>query len=83
MLKSDEPLKETTERISKRTGIKGKLLQQIKFALVSRAPYGKPRYIEDEDIIVDLIHDGDDMLGLDHVNKARNFWGRAEGMFIR
>ena len=59
MLKSGEPLKETRERISKRTGIKGKLLQQIKFALVSRAPYGK------------------------HVNKARNFWGRAEGMFIR
>ena len=83
MLKTGEPLKETKERISKRTGIKGKLLQQIKFALVSRAPYSKPRYIEDEDIVVDLIQDGEEMLGLDHVNKARNFWGRAEGMFIR
>jgi ubiquitin carboxyl-terminal hydrolase 7 len=83
MLKPGEPLKETKERISKRTGIKGKLLQQIKFALVTRAPYGKPRYIGDDDIIVDLIQDGEEMLGLDHVNKARNFWNRAEGMFIR
>jgi ubiquitin carboxyl-terminal hydrolase 7 len=83
MLKPDEPLKETKERISKRTGIKGKLLQQIKFALVSRALYAKPRYLEDDDVIFDLLQDGDEMLGLDHVNKARNFWGRAEGMFIR
>ncbi|KAI1615479.1 ubiquitin thiolesterase [Exophiala viscosa] len=83
MLKPGETLKETKERISKRTGIKGKLLQQIKFALVSRALYAKPKYLEDDDVIVDLIQDGDEMLGLDHVNKARNFWGRAEGMFIR
>lgn len=83
LLKPGEPLKETKERISKRTGIKGKLLQQIKFALVGRAVYAKPRYLEDDDVIVDLIQDGDEMLGLDHVNKARNFWGKAEGMFIR
>lgn len=83
MLKPGEPLKDTKERISKRTGIKGKLLQQIKFALVSRTLYAKPQYLEDTDVVVDLIQDGDEMLGLDHVNKARNFWGRAEGMFIR
>jgi ubiquitin carboxyl-terminal hydrolase 7 len=83
MLKPGEPLKETRERIGKRTGIRGKLLQQIKFALVPRALYAKPRYLEDDDVIVDLIQDGDEMLGLDHVNKAKNFWGRAEGMFIR
>ena len=83
MIKPDEPLTETKERISKRTGIKGKLLQQIKFALVSRALYAKPRYLEEDDVIFDLLQDGDEMLGLDHVNKARNFWGRAEGMFIR
>lgn len=83
MLKPGEPLKDTKARISKRTGIKGKLLQQIKFALISRTLYAKPKYLEDDDVIVDLIQDGDEMLGLDHVNKARNFWGRAEGMFIR
>lgn len=83
MLKPREPLKEMRERISKRTGIKGKLLQNVKFALVSRAVYAKTRYLEEEDVVFDLMQDGDEMLGLDHVNKARNFWGRAEGMFIR
>ncbi|KIV92154.1 hypothetical protein PV10_06615 [Exophiala mesophila] len=83
MLQPGEALKDTKERISKRTGIKGKLLQNIKFALVTRSAYARPRYLEDDDVIVDLIQDGDEMLGLDHVNKARNFWGKAEGMFIR
>lgn len=82
-LKAGEEFKDTRERISKRTGIKGKLLQQIKFALISRGVYTKPKYLEDEDIVFDLVQDGEEMLGLDHVNKARNFWGRAEGMFIR
>lgn len=83
IVKPGEQLKDTKERISKRTGIKGKLLQQIKFAVVPRGSYVKPRYIEDEEVLLDLLTDGEDGLGLDHVNKARNFWGRAEGMFIK
>jgi ubiquitin carboxyl-terminal hydrolase 7 len=47
VLKPGELFKETTERLSKRTGIKGKLLEKIKFAIVSRNLYAKPRYLED------------------------------------
>lgn len=82
IVKPGEVFKDTKERISKRTGIKGKLLQQIKFAIVPRGTYAKPRYVEDEEVLLDSLQD-DDSLGLDHVNKTRNFWGRAEGMFIK
>jgi ubiquitin carboxyl-terminal hydrolase 7 len=47
VLKPSEPFKETRERLSKRTCIKGKLLEKIKFAIVSRSLYTKPRYLED------------------------------------
>jgi ubiquitin carboxyl-terminal hydrolase 7 len=83
LLKPDETVKDMRERISKRTGIKGKLLQQIKFAIVPRGLYAKPRYLEDADVVTELTPEGDEMLGLDHVNKSRSLWGRAEGMFIR
>jgi ubiquitin carboxyl-terminal hydrolase 7 len=84
VLKPGEVFKDTKQRISKRTGIKGKLLEQIKFALCSRGLYAKPRYLEDEDVILDLIGESDEWsLGLDHVNKNRGFWGRTENMFIK
>ena len=83
VVKPGEKFFDTRERLSKRTGVKGKLLQQIKFAVVPRGTYSKPRYLEDEDILADFISgEGDESLGLDHVNKPRNFWGKAEGMFI-
>lgn len=82
VVKPEEVFKDTKERLSKRTGIKGKLLQQVKFAIVPRGTYAKPRYIEDDEVLLDALQD-DDSLGLDHVNKTRNFWGRAEGMFIK
>lgn len=47
MLKEGEAFKDTRERLSKRTGIKGKQLEKIKFALVSRVMYSKPRYLQD------------------------------------
>lgn len=47
VLKPGEMFKDTRERLSKRTGIKGKLLEKIKFAIVSRSLYAKPRYLED------------------------------------
>lgn len=85
VLKPDEQTKDMRERISKRTGIKGKLLQNLKFAVIPRGLYAKPRYLEDDDVVTELIGDGsgEEMLGLDHVNKNRGLWGRAEGMFIR
>lgn len=47
VLKPGEIFKETRERLSKRTGIKGKLLEKVKFAIISRSLYTKPRYLED------------------------------------
>lgn len=60
--------------------------------------YSNPRYLEDgkfvpigvlarltflDDILSDIVSDSDDLLGLDHVNKSRNFWNRSESFFIR
>lgn len=47
LLKDGEPFKETKERISKRTGIKGKNFEKIKFALVTRSAFSRPQYLED------------------------------------
>lgn len=33
--------------MSKRTGLKGKSLEKIKFAVVSRSAYSKPEYLTD------------------------------------
>lgn len=41
----DEPFSETKKRLEKRTGIKGKAFEKIKFALVRR--YGKLTYLVD------------------------------------
>lgn len=42
-----EVFKQTKDRISKRTGIKGKPFEKIKFAVVPRASFSTPRYLED------------------------------------
>ncbi|KKK13712.1 ubiquitin hydrolase [Aspergillus rambellii] len=83
VMKSGEIFKETKERLSKRTGLKGKRFEKIKFAVVPRSLYSNPRYLEDDDILSDIIGDSDDLLGLDHLNKNRNFWNRSESFFIR
>lgn len=83
ILKPGEQFKDTRERIGKRTGIKGKQLEKIKFSIVSRSTYSKPRYLEDTDIVMDMLQDEEDLLGLDHVNKSRNFWNRGDSIFIR
>jgi hypothetical protein len=42
-----EPFNETKQRLSEFTKIKGKQLDKIKFALVSRPQYSRPEYIDD------------------------------------
>lgn len=43
-----EIFKETKERLSKRTGIKGKPFEKIKFAVVGRnTTFATPKYLED------------------------------------
>ncbi|KAL4939277.1 hypothetical protein BDV06DRAFT_199293 [Aspergillus oleicola] len=83
VMKPGEIFKETKERLSKRTGLKGKRFEKVKFAVVPRAIYSTPRYLEDDDILSDIIGDTDDLLGLDHPNKKQSFWNRSESFFIR
>lgn len=92
--------KDTKERLSKRTGIKGKLLEKVKFAVVSKSSFSRPEYLQDgklmfniqestttdslpDDILFDKLVSSEDLLGLDHVNKSRNLFNRADAMMIR
>lgn len=43
----DEKFSETRKRLEKRTGIRGKNFDKIKFAVVRRSSYAKPTYLED------------------------------------
>lgn len=48
IMKEGEIFKETKERLSKRTGIKGKLLEKIKFSVVRGGQsYSRPAYVEE------------------------------------
>ncbi|KAH7353142.1 hypothetical protein BKA66DRAFT_277895 [Pyrenochaeta sp. MPI-SDFR-AT-0127] len=83
-LKEGEPFSETKQRLSDFTKIKGKQLDKIKFALVGRPQYSKPEYIDDEDVLWEIVSGRDDIaLGLDHTNKSRSFWGKTDSIFIR
>ncbi|KAJ5665218.1 Ubiquitin carboxyl-terminal hydrolase 21 [Penicillium maclennaniae] len=75
VVKPGEIFKKTKERLSKRTGIKGKPFEKIKFAVIPRASFSSPKYIEDDDILSDIAGP-EDYLGLDHASKSRGFWGR-------
>lgn len=82
IVKDGEVFAETKERISKRTGIKGKQLEKVKFAVVSRSSFLKPEYLADDDVLSDKLVSGEDQLGLDHANKNRNII-RNDAMMIR
>ncbi|KAF1918723.1 hypothetical protein BDU57DRAFT_511450 [Ampelomyces quisqualis] len=82
MLKEGEPFSETRQRLSDFTKIKGKQLDKIKFAIV--APNAKPEYIEDDDVLTDVLSGKDNVaLGLDHANKTRSFWSKSDSIFIK
>ncbi|KAI1864897.1 hypothetical protein JX265_004097 [Neoarthrinium moseri] len=81
LLKEGEPFSETKKRLEKRTGIKGKAFEKIKFALVKR--YGKLTYLEDDQILFEEGGFDDDMsLGLDHVDRTRSTRNGQE-MFLK
>ncbi|KAF2467924.1 cysteine proteinase [Lindgomyces ingoldianus] len=83
-LKEGEPFSETKQRLSDFMKIKGKQFDKIKFAVVSKPHYSRPEYLEDDETLWDLMGARDDIaLGLDHVNKARSFWGKTDSIFIR
>ncbi|KAL8997736.1 MAG: hypothetical protein Q9169_003065 [Polycauliona sp. 2 TL-2023] len=83
VVKPDESFKDTKERLSKRTGIKGKQFEKLKFAVVQRSPYSRPTYLNDDDNLSTVAVHADDQLGLDHVNRTRFFGGKGDSIFIR
>ncbi|KAF2403000.1 ubiquitin carboxyl-terminal hydrolase 21 [Trichodelitschia bisporula] len=83
LMKKGETFKETKERLSRRTGLKGKSFEKIRFAVIPRSNYQRPLYLEDDDILSEKLSPREDQLGLDHANKARSAWNRADSIFIR
>ncbi|KAL8985664.1 MAG: hypothetical protein Q9205_000678 [Flavoplaca limonia] len=83
VVKPGELFKDTKERLSKRTGIKGKQFEKLRFAVVQRSLYSRPTYLNDEDDLSTIAIHADDQLGLDHVNRTRLFAGKGDSIFIR
>ncbi|ATZ51944.1 Bcubp15 [Botrytis cinerea B05.10] len=79
----DEIFSDTKKRLEKRTGIKGKNLEKIKFAIVKRSSYTKPIYLNDDDTLWDMLGDDDDQLGLDHIDKIRNTRTGMGDLFLK
>ena len=83
LLRDGEVFKDTKERLSKRTGIKGKQLDKLKFAVIRGGQsYARPLYVDDEDVLSEKMAP-DDVLGLEHANKTRNPWAVHERLNIR
>ncbi|KXT16123.1 hypothetical protein AC579_5072 [Pseudocercospora musae] len=83
LMKDGEVFKQTKERISKRTGIKGKNFEKIRFAVIKGGQnYSRPAWIDDDDILSEKIGP-EDHLGLEHPNRNRNNWVRYESLNIR
>ncbi|CZT50859.1 related to human ubiquitin-specific protease [Rhynchosporium secalis] len=78
-----EPFSETKKRLEKRTGLKGKNFEKIKFAVVKRSSYTKPLYIADDQILDDLITQEEDLLGLDHIDRSRSVRNGAQDLFLK
>ncbi|KAH6707477.1 ubiquitin carboxyl-terminal hydrolase-like protein [Leptodontidium sp. MPI-SDFR-AT-0119] len=78
-----EPFSETKKRLEKRTGMKGKNFEKIKFAVVKRSSYSKPQYITDDQILDELVTSEDDLLGLDHVDRSRSIRNGAQDLFLK
>jgi ubiquitin carboxyl-terminal hydrolase 7 len=79
----DEKFVDTKKRLEKRTGMKGKNFEKIKFSLVKRSAYSKPTYIQDDDILFNLTDDREDLLGLDHPDRSRVVRNGAGDLFLR
>lgn len=83
LIVQNEIFSDTKKRLEKRTGIKGKNLDKIKFAVVKRSSYTKPTYLNDDDTLWDMLRDDDDQLGLDHIDKIRNARTGMGDLFLK
>ncbi|KAK4044791.1 hypothetical protein C8A01DRAFT_42409 [Parachaetomium inaequale] len=83
LLKEGEAFAETKKRLEKRTGLKGKSFEKIKFAVVRRAQFSRPQYLTDDDILWDVAAGADDCLGLDHPDRTRSVRNGAGDLFLK
>lgn len=79
-----ETFKDTKVRLEKRTKIKSKQFEKVKFSVIrGNDSYARAIAIDDdEEILIDVMT-GDDQLGLDHMNKTRNALAAHERLNIR
>lgn len=82
-IKENERFADTKKRLEKRTGVKGKNFEKIKFAVVKRSAYSKPTYLNDDDVLWEIASQDDDSLGLDHVDRTRVIRNGAGDLFLR
>jgi ubiquitin carboxyl-terminal hydrolase 7 len=78
-----EKFVDSKKRLEKRTGLKGKSFEKIKFAVVRRTNYSKPQYLNDDDELSSLIASEDDFLGLDHIDRTRALRNGVGDLFLR
>ncbi|UQC82690.1 ubiquitin carboxyl-terminal hydrolase [Colletotrichum lupini] len=83
MLVEGEQFVDTKKRLEKRTGIKGKSFEKIKFAVVKRSHFSKPQYLNDDDELWKIATNDDDYLGLDHVDRTRTLRNGVGDLFLR
>ncbi|KAK3501559.1 hypothetical protein B0T13DRAFT_446675 [Neurospora crassa] len=82
LIKEGEPFSETKKRLEKRLGIKGKSFEKIKFAVVRRAQFSRPIYLQDDDILYEKA-EKEDYLGLDHVDRSRSARNGGGDLFLK
>lgn len=83
LMKPDEKFVETKKRLEKRTGIKGKNFEKIKFAVVRPSSYSRPVYLHDDDVLWELAPNRDEFLGLDHADRTSRLRNGASDLFLK
>ncbi|KAK0727330.1 hypothetical protein B0T26DRAFT_637316 [Lasiosphaeria miniovina] len=83
LLKENETFAESKKRLEKRTGLKGKSFEKIKFAVVRRSQYSRPQYLNDDDVLWDVAANEDDFLGLNHPDRTRSLRNGVSDLFLK
>ncbi|TDZ12865.1 Ubiquitin carboxyl-terminal hydrolase 21 [Colletotrichum sidae] len=77
-----EKFADTKKRLEKRTGLKGKSFEKIKFAVIKRSHFSKAQYLNDDDELSALATSDDEYLGLDHADRTRAYRNGAD-LFLK
>lgn len=83
LLVEGEKFSDTKKRLEARTGIKGKSFEKIKFAVVRRAHFSRPQYLNDDDVLWEVAMNSDDSLGLDHPDRSRSLRNGTGDLFLK